>query len=201
MNRRTFLSETLPRRAAALALPGLAAWPLAGPGLLSGQDASEFDRLASPPQQKALTRSVLARPVGYDHVRSVKIVRRDDHLVEQPFVPISILFRVATDELLDGSARESLRRLADALRRISSSQPGAKFSIEGHASAEGDPEFNRRLSVLRARRVESLLTAGGAVPAAAISSFGFGADFAEHPASAAEHLRQEVRRVLVVRTV
>ena len=76
---------------------------------------------------------------------------------------------------------------------------GAAFAIEGHASAEGDPQRNRELSKSRAEKIEGLLLAQGVPVEALTRAEGFGADYARHPATAPDAQLQLDRRVLVVK--
>jgi outer membrane protein OmpA-like peptidoglycan-associated protein len=139
--------------------------------------------------------------VTYNTEKSIKIVPRNDGSVEeQPYVPIPILFKVNSDELLDATSVENIRRVADSLAKIRRADPSAFFDIEGHASAEGDAEANLALSRLRAAKIRTLLEDLSMAPAGSLNAVGFGETFARHAESAPEALLQEDRRVLVVRT-
>jgi outer membrane protein OmpA-like peptidoglycan-associated protein len=139
--------------------------------------------------------------VTYNTEKSIKIVPRNDGTVEeQPYVPIPILFKVNSDELLDATSVENIRRVADSLAKIRRADPSAVFDIEGHASAEGDAEANLALSRLRAAKIRTLLEDLSMAPAGSLNAVGFGETFARHAESAPEALLQEDRRVLVVRT-
>jgi outer membrane protein OmpA-like peptidoglycan-associated protein len=148
-----------------------------------------------------VTKSLSAPPVTYDRVKSIKIVPRNDGTVEeQPYVPIPILFKVNSEELIDATSVENIRRVADALANIRRADPSAVFEIEGHASAEGNAEANLALSRLRAAKIRTLLEDLSMAPAGSLNAVGFGETFARHGESAPEALLQEDRRVLVVRT-
>ncbi len=139
--------------------------------------------------------------VTYNTEKSIKIVPRNDGSVEeQPYVPIPILFKVNSDELLDATSVENIRRVADSLAKIRRADSSAVFDIEGHASAEGDAEANLALSRLRAAKIRTLLEDLSMAPAGSLNAVGFGETFARHAESAPEALLQEDRRVLVVRT-
>lgn len=142
-----------------------------------------------------------AAQVTYDSEKSIKIIPRNDGTVEeQPYVPIPILFKFNSDELLDATSVENIRRVADALAKIRRTDPSASFDIEGHASAEGDAVANNRLSLLRASRIRTLLEELSTTPSSFLNAVGFGESFARHAESAPEQLLKEDRRVLVVRT-
>jgi outer membrane protein OmpA-like peptidoglycan-associated protein len=114
---------------------------------------------------------------------------------EHPYVAVPLLFRKNSDELLDATSRDNTIKLAQMLKDLGS----ANFAIEGHASAEGDQQRNRELSNLRALKIQALLREQG-VPAAELTRVeGFGADHAQHPATAPDSQLQEDRRVLVVK--
>jgi outer membrane protein OmpA-like peptidoglycan-associated protein len=115
-------------------------------------------------------------------------------------VPIPILFKVNSDELLDATSVENIRRVADSLAKIRRTNPTAAFDIEGHASAEGEVEANLALSRLRAAKIRTMLKDLSMAPAVSLKAVGFGETFARHGESAPKALLQEDRRVLVVRT-
>jgi outer membrane protein OmpA-like peptidoglycan-associated protein len=117
---------------------------------------------------------------------------------EHPYVPVPLLFKVDSDELLDDGSRRNLRELAAILHDLSAT--GARFVIQGHTSAEGNADHNRTLSDKRAQRIRALLVEGLGVPADAVKeTVGFGSEFARVPANAPESSRQQDRRVLVIR--
>ena len=196
MNRPTPLALLL---ALAIVAPELA--PAQGTATL---EAEQLRSLKNGPVTKSLapvTKSLSAPPVTYDRVKSIKIVPRNDGTVEeQPYVPIPILFKVNSEELIDATSVENIRRVADALANIRRADPSAVFEIEGHASAEGNAEANLALSRLRAAKIRTLLEDLSMAPAGSLNAVGFGETFARHGESAPEALLQEDRRVLVVRT-
>lgn len=59
---------------------------------------------------------------------------------------------------LDTSSFETLDRLAEAAKAC----PGMRIAIEGHTDAEGDTDYNQRLSVRRAQAVVAYLVKAGA---------------------------------------
>jgi len=117
---------------------------------------------------------------------------------EHPYVPVPLLFKVDSDELLDEVSRKNLRELATILHDLGAS--GAKFIIQGHTSAEGNPDHNKVLSDRRAQKIKTLLVEGLGISADTLKdTIGFGSEFAKAAASAPEAQRQQDRRVLVVR--
>ena len=117
---------------------------------------------------------------------------------EHPYVPVPLLFKVDSDELLDDVSRRNLRELAAILHDLSAT--GVRFVIQGHTSAEGSPEHNKTLSDKRAQKIRELLVGNLGVSSDAVKeTVGFGSEFARVPANAPESTRQQDRRVLVVR--
>jgi outer membrane protein OmpA-like peptidoglycan-associated protein len=117
---------------------------------------------------------------------------------EHPYVPVPLLFRVDTDELLDDVSRHNLRELAAILHDLSAT--GVRFVIQGHTSAEGNYEHNKALSDKRAQKIRDLLVQSLGLSSDAVKeTLGFGSEFARVPANAPESNRQQDRRVLVVR--
>jgi OOP family OmpA-OmpF porin len=70
---------------------------------------------------------------------------------------------------LDGASFDTLDKLAQAAK----SCPGMRIEVAGHASAEGDPELNQRLSVQRAQSVVAYLVDAG-VGAEQLEAVGYG---------------------------
>ena len=118
---------------------------------------------------------------------------------ERPYVAIPILFVVGKDELLDEVSRENVRKTATILREIISADSTAKFTIQGHTSAEGSAEENLALSDKRAKKVFALLTATYQVLGAQLNPVGFGEAHAVAPETAPAVELQQDRRVLIVR--
>ncbi len=114
----------------------------------------------------------------------------------QPYAAIPILFRVNSDELLDRVSQQNVRETAAALRPLLAD--GARFTVEGHASAEGSEQRNLELSKLRAAKIRALLTEGERLDGGKLNDRGFGATHAQ-ATTALESERQKDRRVLVVR--
>lgn len=141
---------------------------------------------------------------GVDPVKSrfytkdaVIITRQSGAKEEHPYVPVPLLFRVNTDELLDSMSRENVIKLAQLLKDLG--KENTAFAIEGHASAEGDAQRNRELSNLRALKIATLLRDQGVPTSMLGRTEGFGSAHARHPATDSPALLQEDRRVLVVK--
>jgi len=84
-------------------------------------------------------------------------------------MPADLLFEYDAHEL-QPAALESLRKLGTLLKR----NPGARFLIEGHSDSFGTDDYNLRLSLLRAESVKNWLSTEFGIPAASISTKGFG---------------------------
>jgi outer membrane protein OmpA-like peptidoglycan-associated protein len=129
----------------------------------------------------------------------VEIIEREDGAREErPYVAVPILFTKAQAELLDTTSQANVTELAAILKRITTAEPNARFSIQGHSSAEGDQATNQKLSEARAARIRQMLLIAG-VPETSLSAIGFGPQWATVSATAAEPQLQQDRRVLVVR--
>ena len=123
----------------------------------------------------------------------------DGTTTERPFVAVPILFIRSTDQLLDDLSQQNVFALAQVLRTVLAKDPRARFSIQGHTSAEGNAEPNQQLSDARARKIHTLLTQAHGIPAGCLNQVGFGEQWAAATEDAPEPLRQKDRRVLVVR--
>jgi outer membrane protein OmpA-like peptidoglycan-associated protein len=127
---------------------------------------------------------------------------RDPWVVSYPVVTASIvtshdiLFREGSTQFADGHSYDMVLALAEAM--LSSDLTGARFAIEGHASAEGTSIDNQALSQLRAETIVRELVRGG-VSADRLIPVGYGESEAHHPADAADHLLRQDRRVVVSR--
>lgn len=141
------------------------------------------------------TRSYTRNAKGLD----VEILEREDgRKEERPYVAVPILFVKGQVELLDATSQANVTELASILRRITTAEPNARFTIQGHTSAEGDRAENQRLSENRAARVHQMLVIAG-VSEKSLARIGFGPAWATVPATAPEPQLQQDRRVLVVR--
>ena len=118
---------------------------------------------------------------------------------ERPYIAVPILFVRAKDDLLDAVSAANVQKTAAILRELMAADPKAKFTIQGHTSAEGDAAWNQTLSDQRAGKIYSLLVEGQGVDGSRLAKVGFGPTYATAPAEAPEDLRQQDRRVLVVR--
>lgn len=172
-----------------------------GQGTTPPFDATRMDSLKTKPEEKAvsfggITKSIGGPRISYDQTKSIKIVpKKDGTIVEQPYVPIPILFKVNTTDLLDPASQENVRLVKQKLQEILAEQTSAVFVIEGHASAEGSDEDNLDLSRRRAKKIEILL----GLASGSVSSTGYGEEFAHFPENAPEEDRQQDRQVRVVR--
>lgn len=130
--------------------------------------------------------------------QDVEVIHRSDGSTEEhPFVSLPILFTVNTSDLLDSTSRANADHMAMILADLARKE-NARFMIQGHTSAEGEPEANQSLSEMRAARLHALLLSKG-VPAASLTPLGLGESCASASASAPESQRQLDRRVLIVR--
>jgi outer membrane protein OmpA-like peptidoglycan-associated protein len=128
----------------------------------------------------------------------VEVVHRSDGTTEErPFVPLPILFVVGTDNLLDDTSRTNSEKMAGILKDLIERE-NARFTIQGHTSADGDAGANQTLSERRAERILATLVARG-VPSASMDRLGLGEDCARVADTAAEAQLQQDRRVLIVR--
>lgn len=128
---------------------------------------------------------------------AVVVTRASGAKEEHPYVALPLLFRVNTDELLDGTSKDNVAKVAQVLKDLAAKN--ATFAIEGHASAEGDGPRNLALSKLRAAKIQALLRDQGVPTAVLVRQEGFGSTHAQNAATAPEAKLQEDRRVLVVK--
>lgn len=137
---------------------------------------------------------------GLDVEIDVEVIHREDGSREEhAYVPVPILFRVGTDSLLDELSHQNVLALAGVLRGILEKEPAARFTIQGHTSAEGAETDNQALSEDRARKIHHLLTTAHHISDSSLSSVGFGEQCVTATEIAPETQRQKDRRVLVVR--
>lgn len=118
---------------------------------------------------------------------------------ENPYVAVPILFVRSKDELLDAVSSANVQKTAAILRELMAADPKARFTIQGHTSAEGLQASNQLLSEQRARKIFSLLVEGQGVDGSRLGQVGFGPSYATAAPDAPEPERQMDRRVLVVR--
>jgi outer membrane protein OmpA-like peptidoglycan-associated protein len=113
-------------------------------------------------------------------------------------MPADLLFEYDAHNL-QPAALESLRKLGTLLKR----NPGARFLIEGHSDSFGTGEYNLRLSLLRAESVKNWLSTEFGIPAASISTKGFGETRLIAPAEGdigAQRLNRRVEIVILEQT-
>jgi outer membrane protein OmpA-like peptidoglycan-associated protein len=123
----------------------------------------------------------------------------DGQKEEHPYVAVPILFVRGKDELFDPVSATNVRKTAEILRDIMATDPKARFTIQGHSSAEGDFTLNQDLSDKRAKKIRSLLVEGQGLDGTRLAQVGFGPAHALAAATASEDERQKDRRVLIVR--
>lgn len=132
--------------------------------------------------------------------RNVVIVKdQQQQTRELPYVAIPVLFVKSTADLLDTQSAAAIQQMADVIREVSSTNPNARFDIEGHTSTDGTDEMNMSLSAMRAQRVYDELTQRYNVPPSTLSAHGYGENFPSYPDGTEEQMQLD-RRVLVVRT-
>ena len=158
------------------------------------QPSKRIQSKSGGPESPIVKRSYTTNGKG---VQVELIERADGRKEERPYVPLPLLFAVGSDELLDGVSRDNVRELAAILRDFTAK--GASFSIQGHASAEGDGQANLTLSERRAEKIRSLLVEAHGLGKASLSAQGFGSTSAKARPDAPENERQKDRRVLVVK--
>ncbi|MES2594918.1 MAG: OmpA family protein [Verrucomicrobiota bacterium] len=130
--------------------------------------------------------------------QDVEVIHRSDGSTEEhPFVSLPILFTVNTDSLLDSTSRMNADQMAAILAELVRRE-NARFTIQGHTSAEGDAQPNQNLSDQRAARIHALLIGKG-VPATSLTPMGLGESCASAAPTAPESQLQLDRRVLIVR--
>ena len=173
-------------------------------------DLSNLDKEAvvkkPAPRTRGLTRGLSTAPAapktaptrGYDPTRGVVTIEEVDGTVKElPYVVLPILFKVNSDELFDAQSEENLRKLAAKLREPQLLT--ARFTVEGHTSTEGAPEYNQILSDRRADRILKLLVDKFNVDKDRLSAKGFGLTAPEVKPELTEQDRQRNRRVLIVK--
>jgi outer membrane protein OmpA-like peptidoglycan-associated protein len=151
----------------------------------------------------ALTKSAGPDPVTettYDLTKNIVVRKKASGTVEKlPFLNLPVLFQKDTTALVDAKSADNVKALAEALKSISSQEPGARFQIEGHASRDGTEDLNQQLSQQRADAVRRSLVADYNVNPTAIRSTGFGEKFAQAPETALEVELEKDRVVRVVK--
>lgn len=146
------------------------------------------------------TYQLTAKGAGVEIIEYAPVNPGDTPLREErPYIAVPILFVVGQDQLLDATSAENVRKTGAILKELMAADPKAKFTIQGHTSAEGDASMNQKLSEQRASRIFSLLVQGQGVEGTRLSQTGFGPTYATSPATAPETQLQQDRRVLVVR--
>jgi OOP family OmpA-OmpF porin len=105
----------------------------------------------------------------------------------------TILFALSSAEL-DSVSFPTLDKLAETAKAC----PGMTIEVAGHASAEGDPEANRQLSLRRAQSVAAYLARAG-VEQGQLHAVGYGATRPVAPNDTAENMARNRRIEFTVR--
>lgn len=95
---------------------------------------------------------------------------------------------------LDAASFDLLNRLASAAKSCN----GLRIAIEGHADADGSARYNKRLSVRRARAVETYLVEAG-MPRRQLETIGYGFDRPAVPNDTPENMAKNRRIEFVIR--
>ena len=135
----------------------------------------------------------------YNSERNVVVIEDQGQKRELPYVTLPVLFEKETADLLDDQSRNALQQVAGVILAIAKTEANTVFDIEGHTSTDGTDEFNLNLSAARAQRVYDELTQRYGVPAAILSTHGYGESFPMYPEGNEAEMQMD-RRVLVVRT-
>jgi OmpA-OmpF porin, OOP family len=95
---------------------------------------------------------------------------------------------------LDAAGLDTLAKIAAAVKAC----PGVRIAAEGHTDIEGGPDFNRRLSIKRARAVAACLIQAG-VDAEQVETAGFGSSRPAAPNTTAQARAKNRRTEILVR--
>ena len=135
----------------------------------------------------------------YDLTKNFVIRKKESGTVEKlPFLPLPVLFKEDSTQLLDAGSEANLKQLANALKSLTAKESGARFQIEGHASKDGDEAHNLKLSKDRANEISRLLVSNFHVRASILKTEGYGETYAK----AEEHaIEAELEKDRVVRVV
>ncbi len=142
---RELLKETRAQRAELDSLRRLARLPASAPAPAGATPGAAPGAVATPATRLAELRQALARAADLSGRPEALRETADGLLL---VLPGALLFGTASSELQIES-RETLRRLALVMHRF----PEFAVSVEGHADARGDPNYNLRLSRERAAAV------------------------------------------------
>lgn len=148
-------------------------------GTTTFQGAQAFTVAGTPPPAPPPPKIEAAKPPPRVELRDNKITIRD-----------KIQFEVNKSDIKSESF-SLMKEIADVIKKNPQIK---KLSIEGHASSEGDPGYNKRLSQARAKAVMTYLVQKEGIDANKLSSKGWGA---EKPIAdnATEDGREKNRRV------
>lgn len=149
------------------------------------RDRDFYDFLAMPPVER------VERVYTIDEVRHSARLRDKVRRIDLD----TIHFATGSAEVSLSQAK-TLRKVADAMQKVLSKDPGETFFIEGHTDAVGSDRSNLVLSDKRAESVASLLTEVYDIPAENLVTQGYGERFLKIKTDGPE---QENRRVTIRR--
>ena len=109
-----------------------------------------------------------------------------------PSIDLEVTFALNSANL-EPSAIETLQKLGSALESPEFSD--ASFLIAGHTDARGTPNYNQKLSEVRARAVKSFLSTNFQIPTERLVSVGYGE---EQLKNQADPFADENRRVKII---
>ncbi len=134
----------------------------------------EFREAADKLESESIARQIIARAMAYDSLMAA----RQDTLQEDKFKPLSkvtvlqgITFTLNSSEIHEAS----FSILNEIFARLVSTPNVEAVEIQGHTDNTGSVEFNRQLSLDRAKAVREYFVRLG-YPARRIGSMGFGAE-------------------------
>ena len=119
---------------------------------------------------------------------------------EAPSIDIPDISFIRNSDLLAPKEIGKLADVGQAIKSITSKQPGEVFLIEGHTDGEGPASYNLGLSGRRAAAVAEALMAGWDIPAGSLFTVGYGEQFLIVPSqeSNPKNRRVTVRRVTML---
>jgi outer membrane protein OmpA-like peptidoglycan-associated protein len=129
--------------------------------------------------------SVSPSPAGSEDPLYAALVRQGHTVLPISFLPASADIGAEAKPLID--------RIIAMMKR----HPELLLTIEGHTDSTGDPDFNKTLSLQRARAVRTMIVAGG-VPRARVLATGLGgsAPVADDATRAGRELNRRIELVL-----
>jgi len=125
---------------------------------------------------------LFGRKKGDEVIKEVeKVVVVHDTLYIQQIEEIEKNFNAA--EFIAGKAdlSESAKFVLHDLAKVLKNNPNLKLKLEGHTSAEGDADFNQKLSVARAKAAVDFLINNEGVDAGRLEYIGYGSSKLKNP--------------------